>query len=378
MKIIVASDSFKGSLSSQEVASAVAHGIALCAPDAKVIKFTVADGGEGTTDAIMHALPGGRYKDCVVKDPLGRSIQARYGIIKTPKGETAIIDVATASGLTHLTPLERNPMKASSYGTGQLIADALTCGCRNFIIGLGGSATVDGGKGMLSALGYRFIDSYGHTLPPGGASLSQLHSISNSTVSTALKESHFTAICDVDNPLCGPKGAANIFAPQKGATPNQISQLARGLQTLSNVIYRLKKFDVASLPSAGAAGGIAATLAAFLHCEIKSGADAVLDITNFDDALRNADLVITGEGRIDEQTLHGKLPYKVMLRARNAGVPTVALAGEVRNFDALLSAGFKSVYCIAQSHLSTEDNMLPSNAMRNISATVTKLFQEVL
>lgn len=354
MKIIIASDSFKGSLTSAQVAAAAAEGILGVDPTAEVVSLSVADGGEGTAGALVSAL-GAEWVECATVDPLGRPITARYGIAG---GTTAILDVASASGLTLLREGERDIMAASSRGTGMMILDAYSRGCRRFMVGLGGSATCDGGTGMLSALGVRVR---------GGA-------IDMSDAMTEILDCDFTLISDVTNPLCGPEGAARVFGPQKGATPAQVELLNRALRRYASEVDRATGRDVADTPGAGAAGGLGfAFLAFFSHSRLVSGADAVLDLIGFDEALEGADLVITGEGRIDRQTLFGKLPMCVCRRAASKGVPTVAIAGAVADRDALMDAGFADVYPIHQHPLPLACAMDPAVAIPAIANTCAEV-----
>ena len=322
-KVVVASDSFKGCLSSWQVAEAVEKGIHDAAPGCDVVKLAVADGGEGSMDALMTTL-GGMTEILVVRDPLGRELQAGYVILED---QTAVIEMARASGLTLLRPDERNPMLTSTYGTGQMISDALDRGCRRFMICIGGSATNDAGTGMLEALGYRFIDSEGNILRGCGGVLGRISSIDVSNVHPALNASEFIVACDVDSPFCGPDGAAYVYGPQKGATSEMARELDEGMRHFARIISQSTGVGVTDMPGAGAAGGLGGALKAFLKADISRGADMVLDAVHFDDAIKDADLVITGEGCIDSQTLTGKLPYVVARRAAVQNIPVVALCG---------------------------------------------------
>ena len=272
-KVVVASDSFKGCLSSWQVAEAVEKGIHDAAPGCDVVKLAVADGGEGSMDALMTTL-GGMTEDLVVRDPLGRELQAGYVILED---QTAVIEMARASGLTLLRPDERNPMLTSTYGTGQMISDALDRGCRRFMICIGGSATNDAGTGMLEALGYRFIDSEGNILRGCGGVLGRISSIDVSNVHPALNASEFIVACDVDSPFCGPDGAAYVYGPQKGATSEMARELDEGMRHFAGVIFRTTGIDVWDMPGAGAAGGLGGALKAFLKAGMRRGADMVLD-----------------------------------------------------------------------------------------------------
>lgn len=377
MKIVVASDSFKGSLTSAEIAAAAAEGILEAIPDAEVVQLPVADGGEGTADVLVDTL-GGRWINYVVADPLMRPKSVRYGIVNATEGLTAIIDMASASGLTLLSDEERDPMSTSTFGTGQLIADAFSKGCRRFLVGIGGSATCDGGIGMLEALGMKFFDSYGKRLPPIGASLIKIGHIDTSEVHKEILGCDFTIICDVDNPLYGPQGSAYVFAPQKGADEAQVKILDKGLQKYSETIQKAIGRKIAGIPGAGAGGGLGAAFIAFFNSVLKSGVDAVLDIVDFDDKLDGANLVITGEGRIDSQTLFGKLPFGVCQRTRSRGVPTVALAGIVENVAELLKGGFAGVFSIQSRPISLSDSMKPEIAKENIKSVTASIVNSFL
>ena len=393
MKIVIASDSFKGSLSSIEVAESVEKGILDVLPSCNVVKVAVADGGEGTKEALCQTL-GGKTVEIPVEDPIGRTINASYVILED--GITAVLEMSAASGLTLLTPSERNPMRTSTYGTGQLIADALGRGCRRFLAGIGGSATNDGGMGMLEALGYRFLDDDGNELSGIGASLSKVCRIDDSRVLQAVHESEFIVACDVDSPLYGPDGAAYVFAPQKGADPEMVRALDDGLRHFAEVTamymnssengssanlddgeYLLVNGnviqDVSSMPGAGAAGGLGYAFVTFLGARLKRGVDMVLDAIGFDKMIEGADLVITGEGRIDAQTLTGKTPYGVLQRASRQDIPVMALAGLVDLDD---SSGFTAIRQITPPDMRLSEAMLPAVASANLRRTISALLQQ--
>lgn len=370
-KIVVASDSFKGSLSSLEVADAAAKAINECIPGCCVEKVEVADGGEGTMEA-LHRTLGGVKVAVEVCDPLGRAITASY--VKLADGVTAVLEMAVASGLPLLAPQERNPMKTSTYGTGQLIADALRKGCRKFLIGIGGSATNDAGMGMLEALGVRFLDVEGNLLHGSGESLEKVEDIDLSGVCAGLAESEFIIACDVDAPLYGPKGAACVFAPQKGADAEMVAMLNDGLEHFSSVIRRVTGKDVSDIPGAGAAGGLGGGFVAFLPARLERGIEMVLDAISFDERIRGASLIITGEGRVDFQTLTGKTPYGILKRARRQGIPVVAIGGSVALGEIETSeAGFAGVYAVTPSDMPLEEAMKPETAVRNIYDTVKNI-----
>ena len=303
-----------------EVADSVEKGIRTVFPCCEVVKLNVADGGEGT----MEAICSGAMSETVyieVSGPSGRKIRTSYAVLEN---RTAVIEVSRASGLTLLDPSERNPMSTSTYGTGEMIADALARGYKKFIVGIGGSATNDAGTGMLAAVGYRFLDEGGVPVVPSGGSLHKIMSIDESAVSQALRESEFTVACDVDSPLYGPEGAAYVFAPQKGADLEMVASLDIGLKHFASVAG----YD-AFFPGAGAAGGLGYALKSFLNARMVKGIDLVLDAVGFDSAVHGADLVITGEGRYDEQTASGKTVDGVMRRASSYGIPVIVIAGSV-------------------------------------------------
>lgn len=378
MKIVAASDSFKGSLTSAEVADSIERGVYDADPFAKVVKVAVGDGGEGTMDALLETM-GGRRVSVEVSDPLRRPCKAEYGILND--GLTAVVEMSSASGLTLLSSEERNPMRTSTYGTGQMIADALDRGCRRFLIGIGGSATNDGGMGMLCALGYRFLDAEDKELPGTGASLADVCSIDDSGVLHGVHDSEFIVACDVDSPLYGPKGAAYVFAPQKGADPEMVRSLDEGLRHYAEVVSS----SAATVPGAGAAGGLGYAFVTFLGARLRRGADMVLDALCFDKIIEGADLVITGEGRLDSQTLAGKTPYAVLQRACKQGIPVIAVAGSVASDDEAIcylsgnqsdECGFRDIYQVTPSGMPLSDAMLPSIAAANIRRTVSSVLTD--
>lgn len=322
-KVVIASDSFKGCLSSWQVAQAVEKGIRHEIPDCEVVKLAVADGGEGSMDALMTTMDG-ELASLMVSDPLGRPVEASYAMID---GSTAVVEMARASGLTLLLPEERNPLLTSSYGTGQLIADALDKGCRRLLICIGGSATNDAGTGMLEALGYRFMDAEGNILKGCGEALNRISTVDSSNVHPALKSAEFIVACDVDSPFCGPEGASYVYGPQKGASQEMVGLLDEGMRHFAHIVSRATGIDVTDMPGAGAAGGLGGALKAFMNARLCKGADMALDAVGFDEIIKDADLVITGEGRIDSQTLTGKLPYVVARRTASRNIPVVALCG---------------------------------------------------
>ncbi|MBP5796351.1 MAG: glycerate kinase [Bacteroidales bacterium] len=378
MIITVASDSFKGSLSSREVAETVRGALLEVLPGCEVHCLEMADGGEGLVQALAPAL-GAEFVNAQVHDPLGRPVEARYAVA----GERAIIEMAAASGLTLLEKSERDVMKASSQGLGELILDALGRGCRDFIIGIGGSATNDAGTGMLGALGWRFLDSEGKPVPAGGGFLERIARIDASAADGRLREARFRVACDVDNPFYGPEGAAAVFAPQKGADTQQVNALDRGMRHFASMVQAGAGAasvrdgagpDLQAVPGSGAAGGVGGALYAFLAAPLQSGAQIVLDALGFDAIAAKSDLVITGEGCLDGQSLRGKACYAVLERCRALDVPVLALCGIVRDQAAVAGAGFKKILPVKPEGQSIEEAMRPDVAKANIRNAVLSLF----
>ncbi|ADU51009.1 glycerate kinase [Thermaerobacter marianensis DSM 12885] len=326
LRVLVAPDSFKGSLTAEEAAAAMARGVEQGWPGTAVTLLPLADGGEGTAAALVRAT-GGRWFGCRVTGPLGEPVDARWGLLGD--GRTAVIEMAAASGLLLVPPGRQRPLEATSFGTGELIRDALDRGCRRLLVAIGGSATTDGGTGMLAALGARFLDAAGQPLPPGGGALTRLARIDLGGLDPRLREAEIEVACDVDNPLTGPRGAARVYAPQKGATPEQVEVLEAGLVRLAEVTARTLGHDRRDEPGAGAAGGLGFGLIAFLGARLRPGAELVMDAAGFDRHLERTDLVLTGEGRTDVQTLAGKLVARVADRCRRLGRPVVVISGAV-------------------------------------------------
>ena len=381
-KIVIACDSFKGCLSSEKVAEAVSEGVEKIFPECERVLLAVADGGEGTNQILTKAL-GGEHVKVAVSDPLGRSVTADYGIIEDKDHcRTAIIEMAQASGLTLLSKNERNPLLTSTYGTGEMILDALNRGCRKFIIGIGGSATNDGGTGMLEALGFRFIDERGKEIKGCcGDRLADIADIDDKNVRMEIHESEFVVACDVNAPFCGSEGAARVFAEQKGADTTAIETLEAGMQNLASVIYDKYCIDLSKTPGAGAAGGLGGAFKTFLNAELKSGIDTILDIVGFDERISNADIVITGEGKIDFQSGKGKVIDGIFRRCSARNIPVLAIAGIVdwseseekpENLIAVLPIGPRP-----QNESDLKNAMRPEVAYRNISDTVTKVLKEL-
>ena len=374
MKIIIASDSFKGSMSSLDVAQAAEKGIRDILPDSQVVAVNVADGGEGTVEAIVDAL-GGEIVRVKVSDPLGREIETYYGIA----GETAIIEMAAASGLPLLKMEERNPWQTSTYGTGEMIMDAIAHGCRHFLVGIGGSATNDAGIGMLQAMGFRFYDANGELITQGcGGMLGSIARIDDSLVSAAVKESQFTVACDVDTPFCGPEGAAPVFAPQKGADAEMVKRLDEGMASFAKVITEKYAIDIVPVAGAGAAGGMGGAFRAFLGATLKKGIDMVLDAIDFDTTIQGANLVITGEGKVDFQTAKGKTAAGVLNRAKKQHIPVVAIGGCVEMCDSLVQMGFAGIYPILEEKVPLEIAIQRDFAMNNVRKTVARIVPNYL
>jgi len=324
MKIIIASDSYKGSNTSMRVAELIEEGARAVFPEAEYIKIPIADGGEGTVEALTSGL-GGRIERVRVRDALGRPIDSFYGVLDGK----AVMEMAAASGLPLLAKSERNPLMASTFGTGQLLLAALNAGYRNITIGIGGSATNDGGAGMASALGYRFLDAEGRELPGGGAALARLTRLDDSKINPLLREAKISVACDVDNPLLGPNGASAVYGPQKGADKAAVEELEAALTNFANVVERWKGSELRKNPGAGAAGGLGFGLMAFCNARMESGINTILNLVDFENQLEGADLVITGEGRIDGQSIRGKVPVGVAMRAKKCGIPVLAIVGDI-------------------------------------------------
>lgn len=371
-KIVLAFDSFKGSLDSESIAQTAEKAILKEFPACRVVRFPIADGGEGTTEALCSGLEA-RNVSCRVHDPLMRPIDASYGI--TIDGTTAILEMAVACGLPLLSPDERNPMKTTTYGVGEIVADALKRGCRTFIMGLGGSATNDAGMGMLKALGIRFLDKEGRELEPVGGNLIKVHQIDASDLNPALAESRFTIACDVSNPFAGKEGAAYIYAPQKGANGGQVVELDKGLQHYAQIIKAHTHRDVSQLPGAGAAGGMGGGLLPFLNAKLQSGIETILETLRFEEAVQQADLILTGEGKLDRQTSMGKALTGILRIGTKWQVPVIALGGSVEATEELNTMGFTAVLPIQPAPVTLEQAMEPEFAKMNIERTVRQVLR---
>lgn len=370
MRILVAADSFKDALPAAGVCQALAAGIRRARPDAQVTEFPLSDGGEGAFDVLAHHLAL-QTIEVETFDPLFRPIRASYGL--NAGGDTAFVEMASASGLQLLRPAERNPLRTTTFGAGLLLADAQRRGAARVILAIGGSATNDGGTGMAAALGWRFIDVNGHDLPPTGESLGRIARILPPDTTFNLQQ--VEVICDVTNPLFGPDGAAAVYAPQKGAAPPVVAELDAGLRHLAQLTERqLHRPGLADMPGAGAAGGLGFGAMAFLNATLHRGIDLVLDLTRFDEALARADLVVTGEGKLDGQTLHGKLIHGICRRAARRGVPVTAFCGRIEaSPEQIRAIGLHRAICINDTELPLPE--LLARTAENLERSADKWMQ---
>jgi glycerate kinase len=364
-KVVIAPDSFKESLSAMEVAEAIERGFRQIYPQVQYVKLPMADGGEGTVDS-MVAATGGEIVRVEVTGPLGQSVSAFYGLLG--EGETAVIEMAAASGL-HLAPKERrDPRITTSYGTGELILAVLERGVKAIILGIGGSATNDGGAGMMQALGARLLDDQQQPLPPGGAALARLAQIDLSAVDPRLQQVSVTAACDVDNPLCGPHGASAVFGPQKGATPEMVTQLDAALSHFGSLLQQATGREVLNAPGAGAAGGMGAALLGMLNARLRPGIEIVIETLRLEEALRDADLVITGEGRLDSQSIHGKTPIGVARVAKRHGLPVIGIAGSLsKDYQVVHQHGIDAAFSVLDRVVTLEEAL--TDAAINLEVT---------
>ena len=355
MRVVVAPDSYKGSVSAVGVAAALERGVLRVFPQAEVRKIPIADGGEGTVEALVTAT-GGKIRQERVRGPLGEAVEAYWGILGD--GETAVIEMAAASGLPLVPSERRDPRITSTYGTGELIRAALDAGLRRIIIGIGGSATNDGGTGMAQALGAKFLAADGTELPPGGGALAKLKTMDLSGLDSRLAATEITVACDVDNPLCGSRGASAVFGPQKGATPAMVAELDSALAHFAECARAATERDVADLAGAGAAGGLGAGLLFFTPAKLRPGVEIVLEAVKFADVVKEAAFVITGEGRTDFQTAYGKAPVGVAKVAKQFGVPVFCISGGLGDgADDVLAQGIDATMSICSRPLSLEECM---------------------
>ena len=372
MKVTVAIDSFKGSLSTFEAGNAVKDAVLELYKDAEVVISPLADGGEGTVDAVIAAT-GGNMVKLDVHDPLGRIITASYGII--PETHTAVKEMSAASGITLVTEKERNPLNTTTYGVGEMILDAINKGSRSFLIGIGGSATNDGGIGMLSALGYEFLDENGRPVALGGKGLGDIASISDKNADPRLKECEFLIACDVKNPLCGDFGCSRIYGPQKGATEEIIIKMDKWLSQYAELTKKLNPNSDKEYPGAGAAGGLGFAFMSYLGGTLKSGIDLVIEKTGLENKVKDSDLVITGEGRLDGQSYMGKAPVGVAKLAKKYGKKVIAFSGAVTD-DAVAcnEHGIDAFFPILKKPCSLEEAMDVNNAYKNLKNTALQVF----
>lgn len=373
MKVVVAIDSLKGSLTSMEAGTAVKEGVLRAHPDADVIVKPLADGGEGTTDALIEGL-GGERIGITATGPLGKPVKAHYGYLK--ENGTAIIEMASAAGITLISEAEKDPFLTTTYGVGEMIQDAVEKGCRNFIIGIGGSATNDGGIGMLKALGYVFLDRDGKDVGEGGQALERISTICCADADDKLSECHFQVACDVTNPLCGENGATYIYGPQKGVTEMTRDILDLGLSHYADATAAVTGSDYRKAEGAGAAGGLGFAFLSYLNAELVPGIELILDAIGLEKELPDADIVVTGEGRLDHQTAMGKAPVGVAKMAKKYGARVLAFAGSVTSdAGACNQAGIDAFFPIIRGVSTLEKAMNPENARTNMAASVEQVFR---
>lgn len=368
MRILIAPQAFKGSLDAVGVAAAIARGMRRVFPDADCDELPLADGGEGTVRALVRAT-GGSLRKSRVHDPLGREIEAEWGIVGD--GRTAVVEMAAASGLPLLNEGERDPRRASTRGTGELLLQAAESGAARVVIGIGGSATNDGGAGMARAVGFRFLDAEGRDLPEGGAALARLHRIEGQ-VDPRLVRVSIEVASDVTNPLCGPLGASAVFGPQKGADARAVAELDSALARFAEVVERFIGRTTRDIPGAGAAGGLGFGLMAFADAKLRSGAELVMAATRFDERARGADLIVTGEGRVDDQSAYGKLTGTVVAKAQALGVPVALIAGGTApGYESLFGKGLDALEVATPGPTSLDEAM--SRADDHIGAAAERL-----
>lgn len=373
MKILVAIDSLKGSLSSLEAGDAIEQGIKKVYQNADVTVKPLADGGEGTVEALVSGM-GGKLVTVNVTDALGEKVDAVYGMIESKK--LAVMEMAAAAGITLVAEKKRNPKNTTTYGVGEMILDAVKRGCRDFIIGIGGSATNDGGMGMLEAMGVKFYNEDGGKLGPYGLDMLRVAKVDASEMVPELKECNFRIACDVENPLCGPLGAAYVYGPQKGATPQMVEQLDAGLKNYADVIKKQLKLDNMNVPGSGAAGGLGYAFVTFLNGKLEPGISIILDTVDLEKEIKAADLVITGEGRLDAQTAMGKAPVGVAKLAKQHGKKVVAFCGAATEDAAECNqAGMDAYFPILRAPMTVEEAMQKDTAKNNIILTVEQVFR---
>ena len=375
MKVAIAIDSFKGSLSSVAAGTAAAEGVRRVFPDAECRVRPLADGGEGTVDALVTGL-GGELKRVTVTGPAGKPVNAKYGLL--PDG-TAVMEMAEAAGITLVSGAEKNPLYTTTFGVGEMILDAVKNGAKTFVIGIGGSATNDGGAGMLQALGFRLLDAEGNDIPRGGGALAKLARIDRGKDAAALDGLSFKIACDVKNPLCGPNGASAVFGPQKGATPEMVAELDAALAhfaEIANSTVRLRLPTTPNTPGAGAAGGLGFAFKAFLGAELVPGVELILDETRLEDFVKDVDIVITGEGRLDGQTVMGKAPIGVARLAKKHGKRVLAFSGVLGDgVEQVNEAGIDAYFPILRNLVTLDEALDVKNAAANLTSAVEQAFR---
>lgn len=370
MRIVVAPNALKGSLTADEAADAIIAGIRRTPGPVEIIKLPVADGGDGIMEILQVHVPG-KIVFVEAADPLFRKVKTPFFV--SEEQDLAIVEMAKVSGLAMLSEEERNPEKTSSYGTGEVIRRALELGISKIHLGLGGSATVDGGMGIVCALGGKFLDEGNKELPPVGASLPRISRMDFSGMDDRLRHAAIDAVCDVSNPLVGENGAAEVYGPQKGATPEQVRMLEMGLWNLSNVILRETGMNIRGIPGAGAAGGVGGAMLAFFNAELRSGIDVVMDLLNMESHIQQADLVLTAEGQIDNQTVHGKAPAGVARMAKKHKVPCIALAGSIGSVDSsIYDAGITAIFSLCPGPITLKE------AMRDGAVHLANLAEQIM
>lgn len=373
MKVVIAIDSLKGSLSSMEAGMAIKDGILAAKPDAEVIVKPLADGGEGTTDALIEGMNGERI-DLTVTGPMHTPVDAYYGYLKDTN--TAVMEMASAAGITLVPDSEKNPLLATSYGVGEMINDAIQRGCRNFIIGIGGSVTNDGGIGMLKALGVRFLDENGEDAGEGGQALAKVARIDVSGMNPLLKECHIQVACDVNNPLCGENGSTYVYGPQKGVTEDMKKTLDEAMAHFARVTSETLENDYMNTPGAGAAGGLGYAFLAYTGAALTPGIELILDAVELEEELSDADVVVTGEGRLDFQTAMGKAPVGVARLAKKYNAKVIAFAGSVtKEATACNNEGIDAFFPILRGVCTLAEAMDPVAARNNMTATVEQVFR---
>ncbi|HKM20781.1 MAG TPA: glycerate kinase [Lachnospiraceae bacterium] len=373
MRILVAIDSLKGSLSSLEAGAAIKTGVMRVYQDAEVVIKPLADGGEGTVDALVSGM-GGKIVTVNVTGPLGEKVDARYGMIESKK--LAVMEMAAAAGIMLVAEQKRNPKNTTTFGVGEMILDAVQRGCRDFIIGIGGSATNDGGLGMLEAMGAVFYDENGDKLGPYGLDMLRVAKVDVSGMKEELKECNFRIACDVENPLCGPMGAAHVYGPQKGATPQIVEQMDAGLKNYATVIKKQLDRDCAEVPGSGAAGGLGYAFVTFLNGKLEPGISIILDTVDLESEIKEADYVITGEGKLDAQTAMGKAPAGVAKLALKYGKKAIAFCGAAtEDAAACHDAGIDAYFPILRNPMTIEEAMEKETAVRNIELTAEQVFR---